>query len=633
MYPLPPFDGMRPWFRRRRSLAGSGPGGGAGVICCAPPGSKQSALKQLIVAAAVWMALLVPAGHPLAAESSPEELSPEQLVANIEELKRRLARLDTDTSDLSGLNQRIAHRRIEKVWREIAESAHALARNLAAAQQQDGSPAGYEAAVVPLLEQIDAAIRVSVGRIRAELLTLSPDESAMSPAELANVYYRRHMLYQRVADLFDAYAQNLDWMASYELPAEQVADARAWFSDIAQFAAEVISLSLDVAAEDVARLTEQQRILPDDAQITALRSVAQSRLTSLATDLDEVVDVLGAQGFDVSAYRGQIVLSTHQISDQLLDSELIGQLSGRAMVAVRAWLGSTAPGLMVKLLTILLILLLTAGIARLLGHLAESATTSPRFRGSQLLRDLISRSARRVVWIMGILVALSQVGVSVGPLLAGLGVAGFVIGFALQDTLSNFASGALILLYRPFDVGDTIESGDVFGVVRDMSLVNTTVLTFDNQTLVVPNSKIWGGVIRNVTAQINRRVDLVFGISYQDDIAKAERILSEVVSAHDKVLHEPAPVVRLHELGDSSVNFIVRPWVRRDDYWDVYWDLTRAVKLRFDAEGVSIPFPHREVILRGPGSGVVNGGAALQADTASDSRAGQSFPSVADDDD
>ena len=199
--------------------------------------------------------------------------------------------------------------------------------------------------------------------------------------------------------------------------------------------------------------------------------------------------------------------------------------------------------------------------------------------------------------IFGVLVALSQMGISVGPLLAGLGVAGFIVGFALQDTLANFASGLMILLYRPFDVGDLVETGGVFGKVQDMSLVNTTILTVDNQTLVVPNSKIWGDVIKNVTAQNVRRVDMVFGIGYADDIPKAEGILGDIVTRHEKVLEEPAPVVKLHELGDSSVNFVVRPWVKRDDYWDVYWDITREVKMRFDAEGVSIPFPQRDVQL------------------------------------
>ena len=130
-----------------------------------------------------------------------------------------------------------------------------------------------------------------------------------------------------------------------------------------------------------------------------------------------------------------------------------------------------------------------------------------------------------------------------------------------------------------------------------MSLVSTTITTFDNQTLVVPNSKIWGDVIKNVTAQKVRRVDLVFGIGYGDDVEHAERVLNDIMEGHEKVLDKPEAVVKLHELGDSSVNFVVRPWVRTEDYWSVHWDITREVKLRFDREGISNPFPQRDVHL------------------------------------
>lgn len=128
-----------------------------------------------------------------------------------------------------------------------------------------------------------------------------------------------------------------------------------------------------------------------------------------------------------------------------------------------------------------------------------------------------------------------------------------------------------------------------------MSLVNTTFMTLDNQKLVVPNNQIWGSVITNVTAQTTRRIDMVFGISYQDDIEKAERILCEILEAHPDILADPEPRVRVHELGESSVNFIVRPWVKTGDYWETYWQLTKTVKLRFDEEGISIPFPQRDV--------------------------------------
>jgi small conductance mechanosensitive channel len=176
-------------------------------------------------------------------------------------------------------------------------------------------------------------------------------------------------------------------------------------------------------------------------------------------------------------------------------------------------------------------------------------------------------------------------------------VVGFIVGFALQDTLSNFAAGMLILIYRPFDVDDYIEVSGVTGTVSHMSLVNTTITTLDNQVIVVPNNKIWGDVIKNVTAQTIRRIDMVFGISYADDIPQTEKILQGIMESNESVLDDPEPMVRVQELGDSSVNFAVRPWVKTEDYFETYWSITRAVKMRFDEEGISIPFPQTDVHL------------------------------------
>lgn len=197
--------------------------------------------------------------------------------------------------------------------------------------------------------------------------------------------------------------------------------------------------------------------------------------------------------------------------------------------------------------------------------------------------------------LLGVLVALSQVGVEVGPFLTGLGIAGLVIGFALQDSLSNFAAGAMILFYSPFDEGDVIEAAGIVGKVSRLTMASTTILTFDNQTLIVPNKKIWGDVIRNITAQKTRRVDLVFSVAYSDDLDKVESVLWDILGKDERLLEDPKPLIKLHTLGESSVDFIVRPWCLMENYWDVYWDLTRAVKVRFDQEGITIPFPQREV--------------------------------------
>lgn len=214
---------------------------------------------------------------------------------------------------------------------------------------------------------------------------------------------------------------------------------------------------------------------------------------------------------------------------------------------------------------------------------------------SDLLRSFLVTGIRRVVVVLGLVIAVQALGVDIGPLIAILAGSFFVIALALQSSLSNFASGIMILLYRPFDVGDVIDTAGVLGKVHSMNLVSTTIRTPDNKTVIVPNNSIWGNVITNATANDERRVDMVFGIGYDDDIAKAQKVLAEIISAHELVLKEPEPVIQLHELADSSVNFVCRPWAKTSDYWAVYWDITRTVKERFDEEGISIPYPQQDI--------------------------------------
>lgn len=202
--------------------------------------------------------------------------------------------------------------------------------------------------------------------------------------------------------------------------------------------------------------------------------------------------------------------------------------------------------------------------------------------------------------LIGFVVALKQLEVDTGPLLAAIGAAGFVIAFALQDSLSNFASGIMILMYRPFDVGDVVETGGAAGKVISLNLVSVTISTFDNKTVVVPNNKVWNDIITNATGVTTRRVDMVFGVSYADDIKKTQEVLERIVLNHPLVLKDPEPVIKLHELADSSVNFICRPWSKTDDYWTVWWDVTRSVKEEFDKEGISIPFPQQDVHMHMP---------------------------------
>ncbi len=265
---------------------------------------------------------------------------------------------------------------------------------------------------------------------------------------------------------------------------------------------------------------------------------------------------------------------------------------------VLAWVKSPDKGLKyaTNIIVFLLLLLAFRILAAVLAKVTDRAVRAFK-TSSDLLRDFFVNTVRRVTILIGIVVALSVLGINIGPLVAAIGAVGFVVGFALQGTLSNFASGIMILLYRPYDIGDFVNVAGVSGTVSAMSLVSTTIKTPDNQTIIVPNNSIWGGVITNITGNNTRRVDMTFGIDYSDDIPKAQKVLEDILEKHPKVLKDPAPVVKLHELADSSVNFVVRPWTRTSDYWDVYWDVTRAVKERFDQEGISIPFPQQDVHL------------------------------------
>ncbi len=212
---------------------------------------------------------------------------------------------------------------------------------------------------------------------------------------------------------------------------------------------------------------------------------------------------------------------------------------------------------------------------------------------SKFLGNIIYGLAITFVVIM----ALSKLGVETSSVVAILGAAGLAVGFALQNSLSNFAAGVMLLIFRPIRVGDFIEAGGAAGSVEEIHIFTTKLKTPDNKVIFVPNSKIASDNITNYSLEETRRVDMTFGIGYSDDIEKAKTIIYRILSEDERILKDPAPQVVVSELADSSVNFAVRPWVKKSDYWGVYFDTHEKVKKAFDAEGVSIPFPQTDVHL------------------------------------
>ena len=212
-----------------------------------------------------------------------------------------------------------------------------------------------------------------------------------------------------------------------------------------------------------------------------------------------------------------------------------------------------------------------------------------------IIVNFIGSIVNAILLLFVIVAALDQLGVDTTSLIALIGAAGLAVGLALQGSLQNFAAGVMLIVFRPFKLGDFIEAAGVVGVVEEISIFSTIMKTGDNRSIIVPNGQIYGGAITNYSAKETRRIDMVFGIGYDDDMLQAKKIMEDILAEHELVLDEPAPAVAVAELADSSVNFNVRPWVNSGDYWGVRADLIEKIKLAFDEKGITIPYPQMDI--------------------------------------
>lgn len=248
-----------------------------------------------------------------------------------------------------------------------------------------------------------------------------------------------------------------------------------------------------------------------------------------------------------------------------------------------------------KIFLALMVFIVGRWIAKLLTKGLEKVMTKGKV--DQMLVNFLSNIAYAALLAVVVLAALEQLGVNTTSALAILGAAGLAVGLALKDSLSSFAAGVMLIIFRPFKLGDFVEAGGVSGVVEEIRIFHTMLKTGDNREITMPNAQIYSGTIINYSARDTRRIDLVIGIGYDDDIKKASDLLMQVLQADSTVLKDPAPNVMLLELGASSVDFAVRPWVKSGDYWGTRAALLEAIKTTFDREGISIPYPQQDLHL------------------------------------
>lgn len=246
-----------------------------------------------------------------------------------------------------------------------------------------------------------------------------------------------------------------------------------------------------------------------------------------------------------------------------------------------------------RIIVAALIFIIGRWVAKWLVNFAQKLMAKSELEDT--LEHFLANLLYAVLMTFIVIAAINHLGVQTTSLLAVVGAAGLAVGLALQGSLSNFAAGVMIVAFRPYRVGDYIEAGGVSGTVVEVQIFTTVLKSPDNKKIIVPNSQIMAGTIVNVSANPTRRLDLVAGCGYDDDLDKVRQVLEGIVAADDRVLADPAPTIAVAELADSSVNFVVRPWVNAADYWPTHFDMTEAIKRRFDEEGISIPYPQQDV--------------------------------------
>jgi len=390
---------------------------------------------------------------------------------------------------------------------------------------------------------------------------------------------------QIVSDLFLAFQKVIDVKNQLEIDSGH--DVRV-FSDLLEPSSGRLSSMLKLVSSEIKNKKNEISGSGDAAKkkLNIELSALNEKRKGVIDALSLLITLMQKNQLETAKLSQLLITSSGTINQQIFDKEVITGLFLQWTNELEKWLMLNASAFVATSIIVIFILLLFRVLSNMIGKLINRAIKSANIQISILLREFFVVSVQRFIMFIGVLIALSQMGVELGPLLAGLGVLGFVVGFALQGVLSNFASGLMILIYRPYDVGDVVEIAKVKGTVLEMSMVSTTMLSFNNEKLVIPNNSIWGSLIRNITSEATRRIDMVFKISFDADIDQLDKIFAEEVNAIPAVLAEPAPTIELNKQHETHLEFIVRPWVKTSDYWSTYWRLNKSIQKRMQAEGV-----------------------------------------------
>jgi small conductance mechanosensitive channel len=494
----------------------------------------------------------------------------------------------------TGEKRSLAGTQVLDFEKEIRKSLDTLIENINTLESQGVDIASHLKAAKKYTAEQSRSIIAEIKYIKLRIEQVQGERDKKEKGEMFLLEQQLNHAQSITDQLLKALLENTERMKLVELDANKELD---YLKKELQDLATTTSTRIKITVEKINNFkrgienTGEKQNLDLVGELNAL----EERKAGLVASLRSSIKLMKQLELETSEYSLQLIQSVGQIDETLLDKKVVVGLLEQWVEDAKDWLVENGPNFLVTVFTVILILFVFKLLAMLSERLVRKVIASSLTNISELLREFFENMVSKLVMLIGVLVALAHVGVQIGPLLAGLGVVGFIVGFALQDTLSNFASGVMILIYKPFDTGDIIEAAGQRGTVSNMTLVSTTVLTFDNQILIIPNNKIWGDIIKNVTSQDKRRVDFEFYVNKDADIDQVEGILNEIIQQHELILTEPEPMVKLHRIEKHSLAFIVRPWVKTDDYWGVYWDITRSVKQRFEEEAIPQPVPKQDI--------------------------------------
>jgi small conductance mechanosensitive channel len=498
-----------------------------------------ASLTAALVLAGGGITALSSTGHAQeSADTNQLQAQVEQLTAEVQAIWDEVQELFQRYTEAEGEERLIIDAQIDRRTARFRPSLAELIENIVALEQAGGSAPESRTLATEWLSRARQlvrdelqAVQDELGQLRVERAGLPRDQMLPLERQIAQVGTEVDALLLalfRVGSYRAALGLDPapDWAYLDPLLTER-AERLVGEIEFSQGETEALSDRLERAVGE-----EEQTVL---AELTAI----QERLRAGTSGLAAVVAVLDQRGIEAVAYKQLIIQATGQVTTDVFNVDVAAGLLKQGWESMVAWGLSHAPQLVLNLVLFTLILVVFWVLSRMVARIVSAAITRTNPDMPKLLKTVGVSIVANAVFLVGILIGLSQLGIHVGPVLAGLGVVGFIVGFALQDSLSNFASGMMILVYQPFDVGDVVEAGGVGGKVAAMSLVSTTILTFDNQKLIVPNREIWGNVIRNKTAEKTRRVDLTVSVGERAEVPRAVEVLQRILDEHPKVLADP----------------------------------------------------------------------------------------------